>query len=148
MDRTQKGTDHKLSLEPNEFKQLIQQIRHIESSMPSVDSLSDGEILQRLAQYIDESGLNEIKLALKPITGKKVLDCEIPCQQKLGKSLVFKRYLEAGSNIEAVDMCAKVAEPFGLSAERLHEFVGRELAENVYTDDSVTESKLRPRSKV
>lgn len=148
MDRTQKGTDHKLSLEPAEFKQLIRQIRRIESSIPDIDYFSDDEILQRLSQHTSESGLDEIKLALKPVTGKTILDCEIPCQQKLGKSLVFKRYLEAGSNIQATDMCAKVTEPFGLSAERLYEFIGCELAENVNADDSVIESKLCPRSEV
>lgn len=144
MDKTQKGTDHKLSLEPNEFEQLIRQIRDIEANITIADQLSDDEILEKLAQYVDESELKRVKLALEPVNGKRVLECELPCQQKLGKSLVFRGDLGIGSVLQATDVCAKVTEPFGCSAERLYEFVGRTLTKSVHADDSVDETLFKP----
>lgn len=142
LNKTQKGTDHKLSLEPNEFEQLIRQIRDIELNVTVTDQPSDDELLTTLTQYVDERELNGVKLALKPVNGKRLLECERPCQQKLGKSLVFSGDLDVGSVLKRTDMCAKVAEPFGCSAERLYDFVGRTLAKNVHADDSVDESLL------
>lgn len=138
LDKHQKGTDHPLSLEPIEFEKLIQQIRDIETNAPTTTSdQTDDNILQRLSQYVAESELDAVRLALKPVNGRELLDCERPCRQKLGKSLVFKNACAAGLRLEAAHMCAKVAEPFGCSAERLYEFVGRVLIQDVCADDLV-----------
>lgn len=143
MDKCQKGTDHAISLEPIEFEWLIRQIRDIETNVTTSDRTDNG-ILQSLSKFLDDDGLNAVKSALGPVSERKLLDCERPCQQKLGKSLVFKSALAAGCRLEPVHMCAKVAEPFGCSAERLYEFAGRTLTKNVSADDLVSETLVEP----
>ncbi len=49
LDRTMQGNDHKVSLEPNEFKAMIQQIRQVEDSLGGGDKrVSQGELMNRV----------------------------------------------------------------------------------------------------
>lgn len=51
LDRGARGNDHKVSLEPGEFAQMVKQIRELESAMgtPHARSLTQGEQLNRLS---------------------------------------------------------------------------------------------------
>lgn len=136
MDKHQKGTDHRLSLEPNEFKELISYIRDVEHiSTKTIDSKDILNVLSNLMPNQNE--LNNVQLALKSVEQKKILDCEVPCRMKLGKSLVYSRFLKAGSILTADMICVKVSEPFGISAERFDEFVGRQLQTEVQFEENL-----------
>lgn len=139
MDNLQRGTDHKLSLEPNEFKELISYIRKVEHiSLKTTDSK---EILNNLSNLMtNETELKNVQLALKSVKQKKVLDCEMPCRMKLGKSLVYSKFLKPGSILTPEMISVKVSEPFGISAERFDEFIGRRLQTEVQFEENLMEN--------
>lgn len=64
---------------------------------------------------------------------------EEPCHQKLGKSVVFARGIEAGSQINRHDLTVKVGQPVGWPPQKLDQLIGLVLLKNVDTDDTVTE---------
>lgn len=140
LDKNQKGTDHRLSLEPDELKQLIRLIRGIEALETSHDT-TDDTILNILRRFdVDDVELSAVKLALGDVDGKQILDCERPCRNKLGKSLVYRNGLVVGTALAADDICVKVSEPFGVSAERIDEFIGFTLNADVTVDQNLMEN--------
>lgn len=140
LDKNQKGTDHRLSLEPDELKRMIRLIRGIEALETPHDTTED-TILNTLRRFdVDDVELSAVKLALADVVGKQILDCERPCRDKLGKSLVYRNGLVAGTTLAADDVCVKVSEPFGVSAERIDEFIGLTLNANVTADQNLMEN--------
>lgn len=139
MDKRQKGTDHKLSLEPDEFRQLISHIRLVEN----INFDNDQDLLNALSSFLPTNELDNVKLAIKPVDKKSVLDCEMICRLKLGKSLVYRNNLASGSKLQDDDICAKVNEPFGISAERFYKFVGRILIKDVVVDENLHETHFQ-----
>lgn len=153
MDKQQKGTDHKLSLEPTELQQLITRIRSIETRLTGsidtdigIDSNDDDDddddqqtdFTLFLTQLLTDAELNDVKLALAPVAhGKHIQPCELACRLKLGKSLVYQGNLKCGATLNEHDICAKVSEPFGISAEHFDEFVGKVLTKNVCQDENL-----------
>ncbi|XP_063221221.1 sialic acid synthase [Bacillus rossius redtenbacheri] len=71
---------------------------------------------------------------------KRRLPCEEACHAKLGKTLVAARRLEAGRELGARDLLAKVAEPRGFAAARLRDLIGRTLRVAVERDQSILPS--------
>lgn len=142
LDKNQKGTDHRLSLEPHELKRMIHIIRGIETLKMPHNTNDDETILNILKQFgVDETDeLNAVKLALADVDGKQILDCELSCRNKLGKSLVYCNNLMAGSTLTVDDICAKVSEPFGVSADRIDEFIGYTLNVDVTFEQNLVES--------
>lgn len=138
MDKMQKGTDHKLSLEPNEFGKLTAMIRTVERYIPL--NADDETILEILRKFATEAELNDVQIALRPITEKRVLDCEMECRNKLGKSIVYRRNVKSGSVLTSDTICVKVSEPFGISAEKSEQFIGRILCKNVFADENLSEN--------
>ncbi|XP_031631388.1 sialic acid synthase [Contarinia nasturtii] len=138
LDKQQKGTDHKLSLEPAELKELITRIRSIENSLPTVTD--EQTILDFLSTVLTKDELSDVKLAMASLPKKQILDCERPCRMKLGKSLVYRSHLKCGTTISPNDICAKVNEPFGISAEHYDNYLGKMLNKNVVTDENLDES--------
>lgn len=139
MDKNQKGTDHRLSLQPNEFKQLISHVRDVEQLSITSD-IDDKHIFNILSHFATGTDLNDVKQSLKPIQRKIIFDCEMECRMKLGKSLVYSKNLESGLVLTTEMICAKVSEPFGISADRFIEFIGRTLQTDVGFDDNLQES--------
>lgn len=138
LDKQQKGTDHMLSLEPSEFHELVVHIRQIETCVDAI-AKNDKTILSTITDLLDKSYIESVTLALKPVECKRILECELPCRSKLGKSLVYRKAVKFGGKITEREICAKVSEPFGISAERLDEFTGRILRTDVLADESLDE---------
>lgn len=136
LDKQQKGTDHKLSLEPAEMKRLIMCIRCLEKNLP-IRRDEDQNVLQFLSRYISNTELINVEKAIAPVELKQILDCELPCRLKLGKSLVYNGNLKCGTKLCRDDICAKVTEPFGISAEHLDDMMGKTLVKNVFEDENV-----------
>lgn len=146
MDKQQKGTDHKLSLEPIELRQLIEQIRCIEDnlSIAIATRMHDNQaILSFLSSILNDHEIDDVKLALLPVHKKCILNCEMACRMKLGKSLVYRHHFLCGQKITENDICAKVNEPFGISAERYDEFVGKILQNDVDADENLYEKHFQ-----
>lgn len=84
--------------------------------------------------------LKPVELALKDVHFKTILDCEMSCRRKLGKSLVYTKNFLAGHAITKDDLAAKVSEPFGITAECIEAYVGKILKKDVKFDDPLQET--------
>lgn len=106
---------------------------------------SDGAVLKALAELpgFPASNCPDILQALKPIATKKILNCEMECFNKLGKSLVFCKALAAGTFITEDHICAKVSEPRGIPADRFYDFLGLETTRMVEVDELVSDVCFR-----
>ncbi|XP_022220065.2 sialic acid synthase [Drosophila obscura] len=129
LDKNQKGSDHRCSLEPLEFESLIVAIQRFKLKQLPLEA--DG-IISMLG------GDQELEEALQYSGEKKILPCELPCRNKLGKSLVAARTLHKGLKLQLTDVAIKVSEPNGLHAEEYFDIVGKELTNSVYEDEPIT----------
>lgn len=149
LDATLKGTDHQLSLTPDRFAQMVQQIRALEShhsadAIGGVTTTTDDRVLAIIAAAhirLSASELADIRAALAPLrprtTDAVVADCELECWQKLGKSLVYAGALEAGHVLRAADVCFKVSPTKGLLDGDYDALAGRRLAVSVAYEEPV-----------
>ncbi|EDV49366.1 sialic acid synthase [Drosophila erecta] len=133
LDKSQKGSDHRCSLEPHELNALTVAIANFKLSALS---LSPKEIFQEL------NGGRELEAALQDVEYKTILPCELPCRSKLGKSIVAARSLKKGNRLQLSDMAIKVSEPSGLTAEAYLDIVGKELADNIGEDEPIRGSNI------
>ncbi|XP_057700250.1 sialic acid synthase-like [Corythoichthys intestinalis] len=69
---------------------------------------------------------------------KKMLPCEKPCHDKLGKSVVAKVKITKGTVLSLDMLAVKVAEPMGVAAEDIFHLVGKTVTEDVNEDESVS----------
>lgn len=137
LDKNQKGSDHRCSLEPTELSALVSGIDYFKTNhsllVPSYDVRNIIEILE---------GDDDLKDALNETEEKVILACELPCRNKLGKSIVAARKLEKGHQLKATDLAIKVSEPSGIFAERYFDIIDKKLEYNVDEDEPITESVL------
>ncbi|XP_017281062.1 sialic acid synthase-like isoform X2 [Kryptolebias marmoratus] len=69
---------------------------------------------------------------------KRMLPCEKPCHDKLGKSVVAKVKIPKGTVLTLDMLAVKVAEPMGVAAQDIFRLVGKTVVEDVEEDESVT----------
>ncbi|XP_066987639.1 sialic acid synthase [Macrobrachium rosenbergii] len=67
---------------------------------------------------------------------------EESCYSKLGKTIVAARPIKAGVMLTEEDLVAKVADPRGVSAQRLDDLVGGYLNRDVGEDESIMEADI------
>ncbi|XP_055545716.1 sialic acid synthase [Wyeomyia smithii] len=143
LDKNWKGTDHKASLDPTEFSKLIEYIRSVENLcvQPNME-----DILSVLSKVLKDNEINpdDLKEALKPVTiaDRKLLLSEIPCFQKLGKSLVYKNDFTRGHVLTRNDINVKVSEPHGIRPEFLASVLGQRVVRSCFRDEPIMESDL------
>ncbi|OQR67132.1 sialic acid synthase-like [Tropilaelaps mercedesae] len=70
---------------------------------------------------------------------KEVLDCERPCFEKLGKSLVASRYIHEGEIFTAEHLSVKVVEPHGWCPFEEHQLLGKKAVKNIPKDYPIGE---------
>lgn len=124
------------------MKTLTNTIRAIERRLDASQQKkykSNEEVLLLLSDcHISQTEVSLVELALKPQQQhRRIFPCETECMRKLGKSLVYTRSCEAGHLLRETDVCAKVAEPNGLSADNLYNVIGKRLRQNVTADSTV-----------
>ncbi|XP_029290504.1 sialic acid synthase-like [Cottoperca gobio] len=68
---------------------------------------------------------------------KKMLPCEKPCYDKLGKSVVAKVKIPKGTVLTLDMLAVKVAEPMGVTAGDIFQLVGKTVTEDMEEDDSI-----------
>uniref|UniRef100_A0A6P4ER58 N-acetylneuraminate-9-phosphate synthase n=1 Tax=Drosophila rhopaloa TaxID=1041015 RepID=A0A6P4ER58_DRORH len=133
LDKGQKGSDHQCSLEPQELGTLTRAITNFNlSAIP----LSPKEILQKL------NGGQELEEALQDAQCKTILPCELPCRNKLGKSIVAARTINKGHRLQLTDIAIKVSEPSGLTAESYMTIIGKEVTDNLGEDEPIFGSSI------
>lgn len=141
LDKNQKGSDHKASLDSRDVASLVEKVRLIEKSvrlpvMP--DDLLDA--VSKLNLFEHPQGF--IARACQPVERKSILPCELMCKHKLGKSLVYARDLRKGHRLTVMDIDVKVSEPNGIPAELYDDIVGEEVKRDVCYDDPVIETDI------
>ncbi|XP_017026907.1 sialic acid synthase [Drosophila kikkawai] len=133
LDKNQKGSDHRCSLEPTELRTLSRAIGDFKLGKKP---LAASEIIRTL------NGGNELAEALRDVHDKDIMLCELPCRNKLGKSIVATRNLSKGHRLQLNDLAIKVSEPRGLTAETYWDILGKELTDSVCEDEPITGSML------
>lgn len=143
LDKGMKGSDHKCSLDPVDMKGFVSIVRKWEEFTEGKD------IIQKFHHGIDffpsipESSFHEyIDLVSGSPRGEAIYPCEQPCFDKLGKTVVFKRALRSGVILREDDLCIKVAEEKGVSAEDHGGIISRKLQLDVVKDQVVQEGYL------
>lgn len=145
LDRTMEGTDHKVSLLPGEFAEMVQRIREVESALgvAAPRELSQGEMMNRV-------NLAKSLVAARAISAGEVISAEMIDVRSPGRGLqpnvrgqligrVATRDIADGDYFYATDIGEGRAEPreytfrrpWGLPV-RFHDF--RELAERSQPD--------------
>lgn len=67
---------------------------------------------------------------------------ELPCYEKLGKTLVYTRDLPKGHKLCMSDLNIKVAEPKGIDGTDMDDVIGKILTTEVEKDESVLTQHL------
>lgn len=132
IDKNQKGSDHSLSLTPNEMKDLVMKIRFIEKIQVLENIL---EIVTKNKLFLDPEEV--IFQACKPVVERIIFPCELDCRNKLGKSIVYTRNLPTGHILSSTDITIKVSEPSGISAEYFEDAINKMLRHDVFADNAV-----------
>ncbi|KAM4025905.1 LOW QUALITY PROTEIN: N-acetylneuraminate-9-phosphate synthase-like [Anomaloglossus baeobatrachus] len=73
---------------------------------------------------------------------KRLLPCEMACLNKLGKSVVAKTKIPAGTVISLNMLTVKVAEPRGFPPEEIFDLEGKTVKRDIEEDESVTEEAI------
>ncbi|CAH2293546.1 sialic acid synthase [Pelobates cultripes] len=73
---------------------------------------------------------------------KRLLPCEVACHNKLGKSVVAKTRIPAGSVLTLNMLTVKVAEPRGFPPEEIFDLEGKTVKREIAEDESVTEEAI------
>lgn len=142
LDKSQKGSDHIVSLDPQELKSLVEKIRLIEKNV-RLPIMYDDLLANVVGLNLFENPSGFIARACGPVGRKSILPCELPCKLKLGKSLVYARDLQTGHRLSKVDINVKVSEPNGIPAEFFDDIIGREVMHDTCFDNPVMQSDIR-----
>ncbi|XP_007890071.1 N-acetylneuraminic acid synthase a [Callorhinchus milii] len=70
---------------------------------------------------------------------KSMLPCELACHNKLGKSVVAKLAIPAGTSLTLDMLTVKVAEPKGIAPEEIFNLVGKKVKAKIDEDETITE---------
>ncbi|XP_029459961.1 sialic acid synthase-like [Rhinatrema bivittatum] len=74
---------------------------------------------------------------------KRLLPCEISCKDKLGKSVVAKVKIPAGTVLTLNMLAVKVAEPKGFPPDEIYDLVGKKIMKDIGEDETVTEDVVQ-----
>lgn len=146
LDKNQKGSDHCVSLNPVEFRMLVEKIRLIERNVQKLPVMPNDLLNAVVELNLFERPMGFIEKACQPNDiediPKSILPCELMCKHKLGKSLVYTRDLTAGQFLIENDIGVKVSEPNGIPAESYDDVIGLQLVRDVSYDDPVMKSDI------
>ncbi|XP_067903440.1 N-acetylneuraminic acid synthase a [Heterodontus francisci] len=78
---------------------------------------------------------------------KRLLPSEMACHNKLGKSIVAKVTIAAGTALTLNMMTVKVSEPKGIEPEDIFELVGKQVKVNIEADETITDGMIENYSK-
>lgn len=130
LDKLQKGSDHMCSLTPSEFETLIKNIRRYENDK----LLKEPQSALFVASHFKDENVNK---SLVKICERNIMDCELPCRMKLGKSLVTSKCIWRGETFSLENVCIKVSEPPGLTAEKLSHCLGKYASKDLAVDEPI-----------
>ena len=128
LDKSSKGNDHACSLDPAELKYisqfLLEFIFHLVTVCIGCRSLVEG------IRHIERALGDGVK-AKQP--------SEEACHQKLGKSVVTRQKLTAGTRLTYDHLTVKVGQPVGWPPQHIHQLIDRAVSRDVDVDVTITE---------
>ena len=128
LDKTWRGSDHACSLEPAELELLCHHVR-------------SGTQFRQIKQLFTPLQVQQVEEALEG-KEKELLPSELPCQAKLGKTLVARHNIAKNSVISTEDFLIKVAEPRGIDPICVDLYLGRVALCDIKEDQSIEISML------
>ena len=128
LDKTWRGSDHACSLEPAELGLLSSLVRSRTQ-------------FRQIRQLFSAREVKEVQEAVEG-QEKELLPSELPCQAKLGKTLVARHHIAKDSVLSAADLLIKVAEPRGIDPVCVDLYMGRVALCNIEADQSIEISML------
>lgn len=144
LDKAQRGSDHRCSLDPGEMEMMVALIRG-GNGISRIKEIGDEEEIVGVEEILDGIYQHDVDDLLKNAMGsadKVVQRCEMSCREKLGKSLVAVRKLSRGTVLREEMVNIKVADPNGVDPRHLQEWNGKVLAADVEEDESITREKF------
>ncbi len=118
LDRNMHGPDHKISLNPTEFKNLVSKIRKLERNSASYKTILESD---------------KIQVALGD-GNKRIMPSEVSTMQMTRKSIVASRNLKAG-NMITFDMLSARRPMGALSPMDFDRFISKKLVHNLNKGD-------------
>nr|XP_028568080.1 sialic acid synthase isoform X1 [Podarcis muralis] len=73
---------------------------------------------------------------------KRLLSCEVACNEKLGKSVVAKVRIPEGTTLTLDMLTVKVGEPKGYPPEDIFDLVGKKVRINIGEDETIVEDAI------
>lgn len=125
--------------DPTEMKQLVDKIRYLENNFTL--PLNDEEIL-RISKELKLLDINGVEILLKKVSERSIFPCEVECNEKLGKSLVYANDFSANHKLNGDDILVKVSEPKGIPAENFDNLIGKILIKSVERDQICTNNDI------
>lgn len=74
---------------------------------------------------------------------QRVLQSELSCREKLGKSIVAKRYIPEGTILTINDIAIKVSRPKGIPSEGIDFVIGKVIDTSAKADTPIRHTDLR-----
>ena len=128
LDKAWRGSDHRCSLDPAEMALLCRHVRD-RTEILMVREIFGAEEAEAVAQALE-------------VTEKTVLESELACIAKLGKTIVARRDIPAGAVICGEDVAVKVAEPRGLDPRHEELYLGKLARCTIRQDQSIRAEML------
>jgi len=81
-------------------------------------------------------GIREVETAIGA-PSKIILESELPCKTKLGKTIVTAKSIEAGEVLEWSSIAIKVSQPHGVETKLLKQILGRKVKRSIMEDSPI-----------
>jgi N-acetylneuraminate synthase/N,N'-diacetyllegionaminate synthase len=140
LNRELPGPDHKASLEPHEFREMVRGIRLAERTPVVIDKLE--ERLQKISREvnIEREVLEKIRIILgSPI--KKPVAAEKEMITLARKYIVAKKEIQRGSII-TLDMLSIKRSGDGIAPKYLNKIIGKKARVDIKKDEPITFEKV------
>ncbi|NQT32511.1 MAG: N-acetylneuraminate synthase family protein, partial [Candidatus Omnitrophica bacterium] len=140
LDKNMQGPDHKASIEPDELKQLVANVRDIERQLKGkTENLNEDDLKVMLSSLVDNAGDVEKSMGNEE---KKPTRNELNIMKIARKSLVVARNLKKGEIIEK-DMFVIKRPGEGIQPSEAAAAIGRELVHDKKEDENLFWEDLR-----
>jgi sialic acid synthase SpsE/sugar phosphate isomerase/epimerase len=139
IDKNSIGPDHTSSLEPEEFKQMVNKIRKIDKFISRNKKISLNKFIKkfRLNKHVNSLGINKKILSQNALFNKKIL----------GKSLVYKRNIKKGAFLK-LNMIEEKSPGYGITGINLKKFLNKKIVRDVKINEYLSNNDFRLKKEI
>jgi N-acetylneuraminate synthase len=139
LDKNSIGADHNSSLEPKEFKEMINKINEIDKFISENKRISLNQYIKKfkLNKYRNSIGINKKILSQNALFNKKIL----------GKSLVYKRNIKKNTFLR-MDMIEEKSPGYGITGINLKKFINKKIIKNVKKNEYLSNNDFSLKKEI